>query len=116
MGVIIQEVVGQKYYDRFYPNISGVAKSYNFYTSGHAEPEDGMVSLALGLGKAIVDGGNSWSYCPVYPDAPPPFNSASDLLKQSQTEFWAVNMGEIKIYDPVRETEYLMKSSINNAE
>ncbi len=116
MGVIIQEVVGQQHHNRFYPNISGVAKSYNFYTSGHSEPEDGVVSLALGLGKSIVDGGNSWDYCPIYPDAPPPFNSANDLLKQSQTEFWAVNMGEIKTYDPIKETEYLIQLSINDAE
>ncbi len=116
MGIIIQEVVGQKYHNRFYPNISGVAKSYNFYTSGHSEPEDGVVSLALGLGKSIVEGGNAWDYCPVYPDSPPPFNSANDLLKQSQTEFWAVNMGEIKTYDPIKETEYLIKLSINDAE
>ncbi len=116
MGVIIQEVVGQQYHNRFYPNISGVAKSYNFYTSGHSKPEDGVVSLALGLGKSIVDGGSSWDYCPFFPDAPPPYNSANDLLKQSQTEFWAVNMGEMNTYDPVKETEYLIQLSINDAE
>ncbi|HTY35560.1 MAG TPA: PEP/pyruvate-binding domain-containing protein, partial [Bacteroidota bacterium] len=56
MAVIIQEVVGCRYADRFYPNVSGVARSYNFYSIGRSRPEDGVASLALGLGKAIVDG------------------------------------------------------------
>ncbi|NMB82010.1 MAG: phosphoenolpyruvate synthase, partial [Ignavibacteria bacterium] len=67
MAVIIQEVVGQNRNLRYYPHISGVARSFNFYPSGKAKPEQGVVNLALGLGKTIVDGGIVWSYCPVYP-------------------------------------------------
>ena len=55
MAVIIQEVVGSRYADRFYPHICGVARSYNFYPSGNAKSEDGVIDLALGLGKSIVD-------------------------------------------------------------
>ncbi len=62
MAVIVQEVVGRRYGDRFYPTVSGVARSYNFYASGNARPEQGVVELALGLGKTIVDGEASWAY------------------------------------------------------
>ena len=72
MAVIIQEVVGTRYGDRFYPTLSGVARSFNYYPFGHAEGSDGVVDLALGLGKTIVDGGLTWSYCPKYPKSPPP--------------------------------------------
>lgn len=116
MAVIIQEVVGQRWSDRFYPSISGVARSYNYYPSGHAQPEDGIINLALGLGKQIVDGGISWAYCPRYPKAPAPFNSIGDLLKNTQTEFWSVNMGPPPPPDPTRETEYLQRASVTEAE
>jgi len=115
MAVIIQEVVGRRYGDRFYPSISGVGRSYNFYSFGHAQPEDGVVDLALGLGKTIVDGGLVWTYCPEYPNANPPFTT-SDLLKHTQTEFWAVNMGRPQAYDPIHEMEYLAQSTLREAE
>jgi hypothetical protein len=116
MAVIIQEVVGRRHHDRFYPNISGVARSYNFYPTGHAKPEDGVVNLALGLGKTIVDGGTVWTYCPQYPEVSPPYNSINQLLKQTQVDFWGVNMGKPPAYDPVKETEYLVKSTLEQAE
>lgn len=116
MAVIIQEVVGLRHYDRFYPNISGVGRSYNFYPTGHAGPEDGVVNLALGLGKTIVDGGAVWTFSPEYPDIAPPYNSVKDLMKQTQIDFWAVNMGKPPAYDPTKETEYLVKSSLKDAE
>ncbi len=116
MAVIIQEVVGDRHGDRFYPNISGVARSYNYYPFGGAQPEQGVVSLALGLGKTIVDGGKSWTYCPVYPTVGPPYGSVSETLKQTQTEFWAVNMGRPPEHDPVRESEYLIEANLNDAE
>ncbi len=116
MAVIIQEVVGTRHHDRFYPRLSGVARSYNFYSMGRTRPEDGIVNLALGLGKTIVDGGTSWSYSPRYPSISPPFASARDLLEGTQTEFWAVNMGKPPAYDPIRETEYLVRSNLQDAE
>ncbi len=116
MAVIIQEVVGSRHNDRFYPEISGVACSYNFYSFGNAKPENGVVNLALGLGKTIVDGGISWSYSPSFPDADPPFNSTGDMLKQTQTDFWAVNMGKLPEYDPVKETEFMVKGNLVEAE
>lgn len=67
MAVIVQGIVGQRFADRFYPHISGVARSYNYYPTGHALPQQGVVTLALGLGKTIVDGGKAYQYSPAHP-------------------------------------------------
>jgi hypothetical protein len=116
MAVIIQAIVGRRHRDRFYPELSGVARSYSFYRSGRTRPEDGVVNLALGLGRTIVDGGITWSYSPAYPQQTPPYGSIGDLMKQTQVEFWAVNMGRVPAYDPVVETEFLVKGSLQDAE
>ena len=116
MAVIIQEVVGYRFADRYYPTISGVARSYNFYPMGNADAREGVVNLALGLGKTIVDGGRVWSYSPALPRAQPPYSSITDLLKNTQTRFWSVFMGTPKEYDPIRETEYLYDGSLAEAE
>jgi hypothetical protein len=116
MAVIIQEVVGQRHGDRFYPEISGVARSYNFYATPPARPEDGVTNLALGLGKMIVDEGIGWSFSPLYPKRKPPFGSVEDILANSQTEFWAINMGKAPAYDPVNEVEHLVRANLADAE
>jgi len=116
MAVIIQEVVGQRHGDRFYPHIAGVARSYNYYAFGSAEPSDGVVDLALGLGRAIVDEGAGWSYSPAYPAVGPPFNSLQDMLKETQTRFWSVHMGPPPPYDPIKDTEYMIRNGIDVAE
>ncbi|MBU1240479.1 PEP/pyruvate-binding domain-containing protein [Myxococcota bacterium] len=116
MAVIIQELVGSRHGDRFYPNISGVARSYHFYPSGNAVPGDGVVSLAAGLGKTIVDGGSTWTYSPRYPKAPPPYNSVGDLLSNTQQNFWAVNMSGAYGYDPTKEAEYLVENPVKIVE
>jgi hypothetical protein len=116
MAVIIQEIVGRRHNDRFYPDVSGVGRSYNFYSSPPAMPEDGVVNLALGLGKTIVDGGITWTYSPAYPRKPPPFASVNEIFRGTQTEFWAVNMGKPPAYDPVSETEYMVHANLKDAE
>ena len=116
MAVIIQEVVGQRYDDLYYPELSGVARSFNFYPSGPAKPEEGVVNFALGLGKTIVDGGASWAFSPAYPKISPPFGSIPEMLKETQTQFWSVNMGKPSQYNPVKETEYMLKKNIEEAE
>jgi len=112
MAVIIQEIVGQRRGDRYYPDISGVARSYNFYAFEPARPEDGVVTLALGLGKTIVDGGIAWTFSPAFPKKPLPFASVHELLRGTQTEFWAVNIGKPPAYDPVNETEYMVRANL----
>ncbi len=116
MAVIIQEVVGRRHRDRFYPDVSGVARSYNFYPMEPARPDEGVVSLALGLGKTIVDGEECWTFSPAHPRRPPPFGSTRDLLRGTQTQFWAVNMGKPAAYDPVNEVEYMTRASLAEAE
>ncbi len=116
MAVIIQEVVGLRHGPRFYPHVSGVARSFNFYPLGHAQPSEGVIDLALGLGKTIVDDGLAWSYSPAHPQANPPYNTLSDLLSQTQSEFWAINMGTPVEYNPIKETEYMMKYRLKDAE
>ncbi len=116
MAVIIQDVVGARHQERFYPNLSGVARTFNFYPLGDVARENGIVDLALGLGKIIVDEGISYPYVPSHPKRPPPFSSVRDFLQNSQTEFWAVNMGRPPAFDPTRETEYLVRATLSDAE
>lgn len=116
MSVIIQEVVGDRYDDYFYPTLSGVIRSLNFYPSGNAKPENGVVQLALGLGKTIVEGSKTWCYSPRFPASPPPFNNIGDMLENTQNNFWAVNMGNIIDYDPTQETEFLSHLELSEAE
>jgi hypothetical protein len=116
MAVIVQEVVGSRHGDRFYPDLSGVARSFNFYPSARCLPDQGIAHLALGLGKTIVDGGVSWAFCPAQPKVPPPYDSARDLVARTQLDFWAVNMGKPPDYDPAAETEYLVRATLADAE
>jgi len=116
MAVIIQEVIGNKHGQRYYPEISGVARSYNFYPMDRESHQEGIIHLALGLGKTIVDGGISWSYSPAHPKVKPPYRTVDELLKLTQTEFWAVNMGKPAAYNPITETEYLVQEDLITAE
>jgi hypothetical protein len=116
MAVIIQEIIGKRYRSRFYPEVAGVARSYNYYPMRPSKPEDGVVNLALGLGKTVVDGGISWAFSPAFPKAEPPFMATPDMLVDTQTEFWVVNMGEPPKYDPINEGEYITQENITAAE
>lgn len=92
MAVVIQEVVGNAFGNYYYPHISGVAQSYNYYPFGHIQPEDGFANMALGLGKYVVEGERSYRFCPKYPTL---INySNSDLIKNSQVEFFAVDLAK----------------------
>ncbi|HLD44071.1 MAG TPA: hypothetical protein VJC18_01445, partial [bacterium] len=79
-------------------------------------PEDGVVNLALGLGKTIVDGSLCWTYCPEMPRVPPPTNSVADLVRQTQNDFWAINMRPSTHYDPTKETEHMCLFGLKDAE
>ncbi|MHC1762053.1 MAG: PEP/pyruvate-binding domain-containing protein [Negativicutes bacterium] len=91
MAVLIQELVGESYGDRYYPAISGVAQSYNFYPYYPMQPEEGTVSLALGLGKSIVEGEQVYRFSPAHPQMNPLYSSPEDYLKKSQNAFYALN-------------------------
>ncbi|MDF2500835.1 MAG: phosphoenolpyruvate synthase/pyruvate phosphate dikinase [Anaerosporomusa subterranea] len=92
MAVLIQELVGECYGDLYYPAISGVAQSYNFYPYYPMNPEEGTVSLALGLGKAIVEGERVYRFSPAHPKLNPLISSPDEYLKKSQNAFYAVNL------------------------
>ncbi len=92
MAIIVQKMIGEAYGNRFYPDISGVAKSYNFYPLSPQTPQDGIVSVALGLGKTVVDGGNTVRFCPRYPTDLIQFYSVEESLNTSQREFFALQM------------------------
>jgi CheY-like chemotaxis protein len=116
MAVILQEMVGQKRDHYFYPNFSGVAKSYNFYPFGKSVATDGVVNLALGLGKSIVDGGISMQYAPNHPGISPQFSSTRDFFTKSQTKYWAVDLNSDSIRKEPNEDQYLEELNIQNAE
>ncbi len=116
MAVIIQEVSGERHDGRFYPTISAVARSYNHYPVPGNSREDGVVTVALGLGKSITDGDHVWSYSPHRATAPPPFKSTGDLLKYTQNSFWAINVGDPPPPDPLRETTCLVRLGLADAE
>jgi hypothetical protein len=92
MAVLIQQVVGETRGDVFYPVISGVAQSYNFYPFSHMEPEQGIASLALGLGRAIVEGERVFRFCPAYPQINPPYSFPHEFMQESQASFYALDL------------------------
>ena len=92
MAVIIQEVVGTQYGARFYPSISGVARSLNYYPIGDEKAEEGTVSLALGLGKYIVDGGLTLRVCPYHPCQVLQTSEMEIALRETQTQFYALDL------------------------
>lgn len=91
MAVILQEVVGRDYGGRFYPNISGVLRSLNYYPIGEEKAEDGIASLALGLGKYIVDGGQTLRVSPYHPDQVLQMSDMEIALRETQTRFYALD-------------------------
>ncbi|MBI4404532.1 MAG: hypothetical protein HY537_10245 [Deltaproteobacteria bacterium] len=94
MAIVIQELVGQQYQDRFYPLISGVAISHNFYPVGSQKPEEGVAILALGLGKTVVEGRKAVRFSPGAPGVQLPFSSARELYRNSQTTFFALDLSK----------------------
>jgi CheY-like chemotaxis protein len=96
MAVIVQKMIGCQHDNRFYPTFSGVAKSYNFYPIHPQTSGDGIVNVALGLGKTVVDGGRSVRFCPRYPTDLIQFYSAADSFEFSQKEFYALQLDTIE--------------------
>lgn len=95
MGVIIQKVVGATHGPRFYPDISGVARSYNFYPSPPMEADDGIVAVALGLGRTVVEGERAQNFCPRYPRHVMSAATVEDVLQSSQRDFWALDLEDV---------------------
>ena len=117
MAVILQEVVGQQYGDRFYPTFSGVARSVNYYPIGDEKAEEGTVSLAMGLGKYIVDGGTSLRVCPAHPHQVLQMSEMDIALRDTQTSFFALGQNDTDKPDPLVDDGFnLIKVSVRDAD
>ena len=92
MGIILQEVCGNRHGDIFYPTLSGVARSINYYPIGSEKAEDGIANVAFGLGKLIVDGGLSLRFSPRYPKKILQLTSPEIAIKDTQKEFYALDL------------------------
>ncbi|MEI6055147.1 MAG: PEP/pyruvate-binding domain-containing protein [Lentisphaerota bacterium] len=116
MGVVIQKISGSTYANRYYPTISGVARSVNFYPIEPEKYEDGIANIAFGLGKTIVEGGISLRFCPKYPKKVLQLSVPEFALKDSQKEFYALDLDPEKFHSSVEETVNLLKLSVKDAE
>ena len=105
MAIVLQEVVGSEHGQYFYPTLSGVARSINFYPVGEEKPEDGVAKVALGLGAYIVDGGKSLRFCPAYPHNILQLSELRTVLREGQKEFFALDLSMLQ-QSPETDTEY----------
>jgi len=95
MAIVIQEVIGHNYNNKYYPSVSGVAQSYNYYPISYMEPEDGFSVAAVGLGMYVVGGENSFRFCPQYPHINA--TSLKDQIRDSQKQFYAIDLSQKEI-------------------
>lgn len=116
MAVILQEVVGRQYGDRYYPSISGVGRSLNYYPIGDELAEEGIVSLALGLGKYIVDGGQTLRICPHHPGKVLQMSDTEIALRETQTRFYALDLKNMGENFSVDDAFNLLKLSVREAD
>ncbi len=116
MAVILQEVVGNQYGDRYYPSMSGVARSLNYYPIGDEKPEEGTVNIALGLGKYIVDGGMTLRFCPYHPHQILQTSELDIALKETQTRFYALDLKNIGQDFSIDDGFNLLKLPVKEAE
>jgi CheY-like chemotaxis protein len=116
MAVIIQKMVGLTYHNRFYPDFSGVAKSYNFYPLPAQESSDGIASVALGLGKTVVEGGNTVRFNPKFPDDLIQFYSVEETLNNSQKGFYALQLNESTDFGNIAQDMLVKNCELNVAE
>jgi len=92
MAVIIQKLVGAQYDESFYPAISGVAQSYNYYPFARMQPEEGIATIAMGLGKTVVEGEKTLRFSPAHPQLLPQRSTVDDILENAQRSFYALKM------------------------
>jgi hypothetical protein len=116
MAVIIQKMVGIAHDNRFYPDFAGVAKSYNFYPLPPQKYSDGIVSVAIGLGKTVVDGGNTVRFCPKYPTDLIQFYSVEESLNSSQHDFFALQLDAVSEFGTETHDMLLKQHGLSVAE
>jgi len=115
MAVILQQVVGSRYANSYYPAISGVAQSLNYYPFSRMKPEDGIVSIALGLGKAVMEGEKILRFSPRFPEILPQRSTIADILKNGQQHFYALPLGRDTSNPEVSDANTLDRRAITEA-
>ena len=115
MAIVLQEVVGNRYNDRFYPTISGVARSLNFYPIGNEKAEDGIANIALGLGKYIVDGGQTLRFSPRHPHNILQMSTMDFALRETQTRFYALDLKNLADQFSVDDSFNLLRLNLKDA-
>lgn len=116
MAIVLQEVVGSKYNSHFYPTISGVARSLNFYPIGNEKAEDGIVNIALGLGKYIVDGGTTLRFSPRHPHNILQMSTVDYALRETQTRFYSLDLENLAENFSVDDAFNLLKLNVKAAD
>ena len=116
MAIVLQEVVGNRYNDRFYPTISGVARSLNFYPIGNEKAEDGIANIALGLGKYIVDGGQTLRFSPRHPHNILQMSTMDFALRETQTRFYALELKNLADQFSVDDSFNLLRLNLKDAD
>ena len=116
MGIVLQEVTGMQYGTRFYPAISGVARSINFYPIAPEKPEDGIANIAFWLGKYIVDGGNGLRFSPRYPKKILQLSTPELALSETQKTFFALDLNAEAFIPNTDDTVNLLKLKVKDAE
>jgi len=116
MAIIIQQLAGNEYGDYFYPAVSGVAQSHNFYPISPMKAEEGIVHIALGLGKAVVEGEQTLRFSPKYPEILPQFSSVEDMLANSQRSFYSLKIRDYPEKLNFQKYSNLEKLSVEEAE
>ncbi|MEE8341628.1 MAG: PEP/pyruvate-binding domain-containing protein [Candidatus Neomarinimicrobiota bacterium] len=116
MGIIIMEMVGQKFGKRFYPTFSGVARNINYYPISYMEREEGVASVALGLGKGVMEGEKSLRFSPKFPNILPQYYSINETIKTSQNNFYALDINPNQDLLSNGEADNLIKCSLEAAE
>ena len=116
MAIVLQEVVGNRYNDRFYPTISGVARSLNFYPIGNEKAEDGIANIALGLGKYIVDGGQTLRFSPRHPHNILQRSTMDFALRETQTRFYALDLKNLADQFSVDDSFNLLRLNLKDAD
>jgi len=116
MAIVLQEICGNAYDNRFYPTFSGVARSLNYYPIGAEKPEDGIANIALGLGKYIMDGGMSLRFSPAYPNNILQTSNVDFALRETQTYFNALDLNQAQFVPQVDDGFNLLKISVGDAE
>lgn len=115
MAVVIQEITGSVFDGYYYPAISGVAQSINFYPVAHMKAEEGVAHIALGLGKTVVEGGACLRFSPRYPQLLPQFASVETILKNAQRHFFALKLPGAHEHDPTDPDELIHKLTVDDA-